>query len=203
MTIRLRAPLGAAICAFIALCLTPPSALAISADKASTIRDQCEISIGPDLIGIVAYMPDRSRDRFCGEFPAAGRIVLTVDLVATRLRDLPIEVRIVREPKGPLGEEDDLAPHTVGFVEPRKYPGGAVVVDHDFTESGDYALFITVTEESGVRRTTRFGFNVGNAFTFFAPTMLGAVFIAGLVFAYWRHGASKPKTASRLGAARR
>ena len=67
-----------------------PAALAISMDKSSTIRDQCELSIGPDLISVVAYMPDRSRDRFCDEFPAAGRIILTVDLVAERLREFPI-----------------------------------------------------------------------------------------------------------------
>ena len=42
-----------------------PAAQAISMDKGSTIRDQCELSIGPDLISVVAYMPDRSRDRFC------------------------------------------------------------------------------------------------------------------------------------------
>lgn len=180
-----------AVGAAIALLVACVGARAVSMDKSSTIRDQCEISIGPDLIQVVAYMPDRSRDRFCGDFPATGRIVLTIDLVAQRLRDLPIEVRVVREPKGPLGEEDDLAPFTVALLEPRKYPGGAVLVDHVFEESGDYAAFITVTEDSGVRRTTRFGFNVGGPLQFYAPAMLGAVLLTGLVVAYWRHGGRK------------
>jgi hypothetical protein len=166
-------------------------AWAISADKVSTIRDQCEISIGPDLISVVAYMPDRSRDRFCGEFPAAGRIMLTFDLVAARLRDLPIEVRLVKESNGPLSETDELAAHTVAYLEPRKYPQGAVVFDHVFTESGDYAAFITVTEDTGVRRTSKFPFSVGSAVTFYTPAMLGAVLIAGLLVAYWAHGRSR------------
>ena len=168
-----------------------PAAQAISMDKGSTIRDQCELSIGPDLISVVAYMPDRSRDRFCDEFPAPGRIILTVDLVAERLRAFPIEVRVVREPGGALSETDDLAPLTVAFMPAQTYPGGAVVIDHEYAESGRYAAFLTVSEPSGLRRTTRFAFVVGSAFSFFAPAMLGGVFLAGLVFAYWRHSGNR------------
>jgi len=173
---------------FFAAC---PAAQAISMDKGSTIRDQCELSIGPDLISVVAYMPDRSRDRFCDEFPAPGRIILTVDLIAERLRELPIEARIVREPGGALDETDDLAPLTVALVPARTYPGGAVVIDHDFAESGHYAAFLTVMEPSGARRTTRFAFVVGGTLTFFAPAILGAVFLAGLVYAYWLHSGDR------------
>jgi hypothetical protein len=175
--------------ALFAALFAPAPARAISADKASTIRDQCEISIGPDLIGVVAYMPDRSRDRFCGEFPATGRIIFTIDLIAARLRDLPIDVRIVKEPSKALTEEDDLEPFTVAFFEPRRYPAGAVTVEHVFAESGEYAAFITVTEASGNRRTTRFGFTVGGPLQFYATAMLAGVFLTGAVVLYWRHGA--------------
>ena len=186
-----------ALCAALfLLLLTVPRAEAISMDKASTIRDQCEISIGPDLIGIVAYMPDRSRDRFCAEFPSTGRIILTIDLVAQRLRDLPIDVRVVREPKGPLSEDDDLAAHTVAFVAPRLYPGGAVIVEHAFAESGNYAAFITAIETSGARRTTRFGFTVGGALQFYTPAILAAVLLTGLVYVYWLHGRKRAHGAS-------
>ncbi|MCC3247130.1 hypothetical protein LG047_17725 [Methylocystis sp. WRRC1] len=181
-----------AICpALLVLFLACPRAEAISMDKSSTIRDQCEFSVGPDLVEVVAYMPDRSRDRFCADFPATGRIIMTIDLIAARLRDLPIEVRVVKEPAGPLTEEDDLAPLTVAFMEPRVYPGGAVVVDHTFAESGNYAAFITVIESSGARRTTRFGFTVGGSLLFYAPAILGGVFLTGLVLAYWSYGAQR------------
>jgi len=163
-------------------------ALAISMDKSSTIREQCEIEIGPDVIQIVSYMPDRSRDRFCSEFPATGRILLTIDLVATRLRDMPIEVRLVREPKGPLDENDELASLTVATLPARVYPGGSVVVEHIFDTPGNYAAFITAAEPSGTRRTTRFGFTVGGSLLFYTPALLAAVFLAGLVGVYFRHG---------------
>jgi hypothetical protein len=165
----------------------PASANAISMDKASTIRDQCEISIGPDLIGVVAYMPDRSRDRFCGDFPSTGRIIFTIDLIAERLRQLPIEVRIVREKSGPLSEDDDPTPFTVAYFPPRVYPGGAAPLEHDFEETGAYAALITVTEASGTKRTTRFGFSVGGPLQFYATAMLSGVFLCGAVFLYWRH----------------
>ncbi|WP_363347719.1 hypothetical protein [Methylocystis echinoides] len=182
------APAFLVAAALVAL-LAPLPARAISMDKSSTIRDQCEISIGPDLIGIVSYVPDRSRDRFCGEFPAPGRIILTIDLIAERLRELPIEVRIVKEPKGPLSEEDDLTPFTVAYVAPRLYPGGAVPVEHVFDESGEYAAFITVTEHSGTKRTTRFGFTIGGFLQFYATAILAGVFLSGAAFVYWRHAA--------------
>jgi hypothetical protein len=167
--------------------LSPMRAHAISMDKSSTIRDQCEISIGPDLIGVVSYMPDRSRDRFCGDFPATGRIILTIDLIAERLRQLPIDVRIVREPSKPLTEEDDLEPLTVAYFPPKLYPGGAVALEHVFEESGNYAAFITVTENSGIRRTARFGFTVGGPLQFYATAILSGVLLFGAVFLYWRH----------------
>lgn len=175
----------------ISLLVACPHAHAISMDKSSTIRDQCELSIGPDLISVVAYMPDRSRDRFCDEFPAPGRIILTVDLIAERLRELPIETRVVRESGGPLDENDDLAASTVALLPARVYSGGAVVIEHDYAESGNYAAFLTVTEPSGARRTTRFAFVVGSKLTFFAPAMLGGVFLAGLVYAYWQHSGDR------------
>lgn len=171
--------------------LASTPARAISMDKSSSIRERCEIEIGPDPIGIVSYMPDRSRDRFCSDFPATGRIVLTIDLVATRLRDMPIEVRLVREPKGPLDETDDLAPLTVATLPPRVYPGGSVVVEQVFDAPGNYAAFITAVEPSGTRRTTRFGFTVGGSLLYYTPALLGAVFLAGLVGVYWRHGGSR------------
>lgn len=187
--------------AFVAafLLLTPHAARAISMDKSSTIRDQCEISIGPDLIGVVSYMPDRSRDRFCGDFPATGRIILTIDLIAERLRELPIEVRIVKEPGKPLSEEDDLAPFTVALFPSRIYRGGAVPVEHVFSESGDYAAFITVTENSGTRRSTRFPFTVGGPLQFYMTAILAGVFLVGAVFAYWLHaGGRKGARRARL-----
>lgn len=183
---------------FLALLANCPDARAISMDKSSTIRDQCELSIGPDLMSVVAYMPDRSRDRFCDDFPATGRIILTVDLIAERLRELPIEARIVREPGGPLDENDDLASLTEALLPARTYPGGALVIDHNYAESGRYAAFLTVTEPSGARRTTRFAFVVGGPLTFFAPAMLGGVFLAGLVYAYWLHSGDRRGTRRKL-----
>lgn len=188
--------------AFVVAFFAPVSASAISMDKASTIRDQCEISIGPDLIGVVSYMPDRSRDRFCGDFPSTGRIILTIDLVAERLRQLPIEVRIVREKDGPISLEEDPTPFTVAYLPPRLYPGGAVPMEHVFEESGSYAALITVTESSGAKRTTRFAINVGGPLQFYATAMLSGVFILGAAFLYWRYTEEKKQRDRRSRAFR-
>jgi hypothetical protein len=189
---------AAALLACFTTLFGPAPAGAISMDKSSTIRDQCEVSIGPDLVGVVAYMPDRSRDRFCGDFPATGRIIFTIDLIAERLRGLPVEVRFVKEPGGKeLTEDDDLAPFTVAYFAPKLYPGGAVAVEHNFEEAGDYAAFISVTETYGTKRTTRFPFRVGGWLHFYATAILAGVALTGAVFAYWQYSNSGKKGARR------
>ncbi|MFM8858982.1 MAG: hypothetical protein ACKOEW_02590 [Methylocystis sp.] len=159
-------------------------AYAFSMDKSSSLREQCEISLGPDPISIVTYMPDQSRDRFCDEFPFPGKILLTFDLISTRLRDLPIDIRLVHEPNGSLENETDLGQHTVSFIEQKIYPNGAIVIANNFSESGNYAAFLTVHEPFGVTRTTRFGFRIGGKLLYYTPAILAAIFLFGLVYAY-------------------
>lgn len=159
-------------------------AYAFSMDKSSSLREQCEISLGADAISIVSYMPDQSRDRFCDEFPFPGNILLTFDLISARLRDLPIDIRLVHEPNGSLGNEQDLDKHTVSFTEQKTYPAGAIVISNNFLQSGNYAAILTVHEPFGVTRTTRFGFRIGGKLLYYTPAMLAAIFLFGMVYAY-------------------
>ena len=171
-------------CAGFSLC-TPAGA--ISMDKSSSLRDMCETSIGPDPLSIVSYMPDRSRDRFCDDFPSTGRIIFTFDLIAARLRDLPIEIKIVRENDKPLDVAEILAADVLTHKEPMIYKGGVITVEHDFNEPGNFAAFITVFEPSGWQRTSRFSFRVGSVFMYYLPAMLAAIFLAGLIYVYLIH----------------
>lgn len=167
------------LCAF-----SVTQAYAFSMDKSSSLREQCEITIGPDPVSIVSYMPDQSRDRFCDEFPFPGKIVLTFDLISTRLRDLPIDVRLVYEPNGSLENDSDLDKTTINVTGQKIYPNGAIVIANNFSKSGNYAAFITIHEPFGVTRTTRFGFRIGGKILYYTPAILAAIFLFGLVYVY-------------------
>lgn len=177
--------------ALLALLTATAPAGAVSMDKSSSTKDRCEIMLGGDAIQIGGYLPDVSRDRYCADFPATGRVILSFDLVAPRLRDLPIEVRIIRDPLTPLAEDADLDPLTVAYLAPRAYPSGTFTLDHVFRESGHYIGLVTIVEATGERRSARFAFSVGQTLLSFAPMLLGGALIAGLLFVYWRHSASK------------
>lgn len=178
----------------VALCMATPAARAISMDKTSSMRDYCQAFLGADAVQMWGYLPDAPSHQYCEEIPAAGPAILTFDLLTPALRELPIEVRIVRAPITPINDDTDLAPIAVAHLDARLYPAGVITVSHDFTESGVYLALVTSLEPStGERKTARFSFNVGRSWVSFLPILLGAVFIAGLVAAYWRHAGSLAK----------
>lgn len=179
--------------ALVVLLAAAPAALATSMDKTSSMKDYCAAGIGADAVQMWAYLVNAPRHQYCEEIPAAGRIILTFDLLADRLRELPIEARIIRAPLTPLDEETDLEPLTVASVAPQAYPRGALMVEHDFKESGLYIALVTATEPTGERKTARFNFTVGPTLYSYLPIVLGAALIAGLVVVYWRHGATRAR----------
>jgi hypothetical protein len=160
-------------------------------DKSSSAKDDCAVTIGADVIQIAGYQPDLSRDKYCEEFPATGRVILSFDLVAPRLRDLPIEIRIVRDPLALLDETADLEPLTEAYLAPRTYKSGTFTLDHSFKDSGHFIGLVTVIEPAGERKIARFEFSVGQTFFNFVPMILGGALVAGLLFVYWRHGARR------------
>lgn len=177
-----------------ALCCASSAAHAVSMDKSSSMRDYCQSFLGADAVQMWGYLPDAPSHQYCEEIPATGPAILTFDLLAPVLREVPIEVRIVRASLKPIDEDADLAPVTVAHVAARTYAGGVITVSHDFAESGLYiALVTSVDPTTGERKTARFSFNVGRSFLTNLPILLGAVFIAGVVAVYWRHTGPQAK----------
>jgi hypothetical protein len=167
-------------------------ALAVSMDKSSQTKE-CKVMVGADAIQIAGYQPD-SREQYCEDFPSAGKVILAFDL-APRMRELPVEVRIIKDPMIPLSASSDLGPLTVAYLPPAVHANGTFSFEHDFEESGHFIALITLTEANGEKRTAEFKFSAGKTFLKLVPLILAGVLIAGLLFFYWRHGAGQRKAA--------
>lgn len=177
------------LCALLAASSSP--ALAVSMDKSSSSKDVCAVSLGADRIEVSAYLPDFSRDKYCAELPSTGRAILAFDLGAQSLRETPIEIRIVRGDFLAAAGEDGLERATVAYSAPRLYKGGTIAFEREFKESGRFAALLTALPGGAAAQAARFEFTVGRTPLHYAPPLLGAVLIGGLLLAYWKLAAKR------------
>jgi hypothetical protein len=162
--------------------------------EAMSMGNMCMVMFGYDMIHITAYQPGKSRSEYCQEIPATGKTILVFDIENPKFRDLPIEVRIIRDPLVPVTAETDLEAITEVHLPARLYRTGTFNVEHDFSENGHYIGIVTLTQENGEKASSQFKFSVGETLWLYVPQILGAVLIALIVFAYWRHSHPRPKS---------
>jgi hypothetical protein len=161
--------------------------------EAMTMGNMCMVMFGYDMIHITAYLPGQSRSEFCEQIPATGKVIMAFDIENPRFRDLPIEIRIIRDPLTPVAAETDLAPLTEAHFPATRYKTGTFSFEHDFKNNGHYIGLVTLTKENGDKETQQFKFSVGETLWLYVPYALGAVLIGLIVLAYWRHSHTTPK----------
>ena len=155
--------------------------------EAMSMGNMCMVMFGYDMIHITAYQPGKSRSEYCEEIPATGKTILVFDIENPKFRDLPIELRIIRDPLVPITPETDLAALTEVHLPARLYRTGTFNLEHDFSKNGHYIGIVTLTQENGERVSSQFKFSVGETLWLYVPQILGGVFIGLIVLAYWRH----------------
>jgi hypothetical protein len=161
--------------------------------EAMSMGNMCMVMYGYDMIHITAYLPGKSRSEFCEEIPATGKVILVFDIENPKFRDMPIEVRIIRDPLTPITKDTDLEALTEVFRPAKLYRTGTFNIEHDFQNNGHYIGLVTVVRETGERDTQQFKFSVGEVLWLYVPYFLAAVFLAMCVAAFWRHSHPKPK----------
>jgi hypothetical protein len=155
--------------------------------EAMSMGNMCMVMFGYDMIHITAYLPGQSRSEFCEQIPATGKVILAFDIENPRFRDMPIEIRIIRDPLTPLSADTDLAPLTEVHFPATLYKAGTFSFEHDFKNNGHYIGLVTLTKDNGEKETQQFKFSVGETLWLYVPYALGAVLIGLVVLAYWRH----------------
>ncbi|OAI31582.1 hypothetical protein A1351_04725 [Methylosinus sp. R-45379] len=195
MIVRSVRPCLLALALFFASFAATPARAGGDGPEAMVMDNMCMVMFGYDMIHITAYEAEGARDQYCDHIPIVGRIIFTFDIANPDFRDLPLELRIIRDPLTPISANTDLEPLTIIHLPPKLYRTGTFNFEHKFTEKGHFIGYVTLTRANGEKETQQFKFMVGQTLWSFVPQALGVVLIALMVGAYWRHSHTKPKAA--------
>jgi hypothetical protein len=133
------------------------SASALAHGGLSMDEDYCKLRVGQYVMHFVGYQPDSvsGPKEFCEDIPQTGRTIVVLDYVDDALRELPTEVRIIRD----TGAPDPIENITVLHVPPKIYPTGSINFELIFPEAGKFVGLVTVTGSE--QFVSRFPFSVG------------------------------------------
>lgn len=183
-----RSAVAAMFGAFLTFAVVPQSrAEGGAGPEAMSMGNMCMVMFGYDMIHITAYQPGKSRSEYCEEIPTTGRTILVFDIENPKFRDLPLEVRIIRDPLTPISKDTDLAALTEIHLPAKLYTKGTFNLEHDFKSNGHYIGLVTLTKENGEKETSQFKFSVGETLWLWVPQILGVILILGVVYVYWKH----------------
>jgi len=147
---------------------------------------RCRLFIGPDIMNFTGYLPEASKSEFCEDIPSTGPMIMVLDVEQDELRDMKVDIRIVKD-VGESAENENIEAVTVARSEPRTYPHGTINIEHTFPEPGYFVGIVTVTGENGERWVSRFPFSVGKSFMRTLPVYLTLGFGVLAAFAIYMH----------------
>lgn len=158
----------AAALAFVGFAAAPAEAHG----RLGAAEGRCRLFIGPDIMNFTGYLPEASKNEFCEDIPSTGPMIMVLDAEQEELRDMKIELRIVKDVGGEEKENENLEAVTVAYQPPKVYPTGTVNFEHTFKEGGYFVGIVTVTGDHGERWVSRFPFSVDRTFMRDLPVYL-------------------------------
>lgn len=109
-------------------------------------NDVCRLRLGAYIMHFTGYQPQATGSReFCEDIPETGKTVVVLDAVDDALRDIPIEVRIVRD----TGDNSNLETITVVHLQPKVYPSGSIALEYTFDKAGKFIGLVTAGAKGG------------------------------------------------------
>jgi hypothetical protein len=156
-------------------------------------EDTCKLRVGPYLMHFVGYQPDSASGpkEFCEDIPETGRTIVVLDYLNDELRDLPTEVRIVRDTGSQVGVESATLLH----LPPKVYPTGSLNFEMSFPEPGKFVGLVTVGGSE--KLVSRFPFSVGRRSAWLHLLLPAALVMAAAVVLY-RFGMRRRSKATRM-----
>jgi hypothetical protein len=122
---------------------------------------QCIMKIGPDTMSFTGYQPLKSREQFCDDIPDVGPTIIVLDAQQDELRDMALEIRILRD----VGQKDDnenMEQNTEVYVAPKKYKTGTLNFEYNFAQKGKFIGLVRAKSDDGKKDyVSRFPFSVG------------------------------------------
>ena len=124
-------------------------------------QGQCVMKIGPDTMSFTGYQPLKSREQFCDDIPDVGPTIIVLDAQQDELRDMALEIRILRN----VGQKDDsenMENNTEYYVPPKKYKTGTLNFEYNFAQQGNFIGLVKARSDDGSKEyVSRFPFAVG------------------------------------------
>jgi len=121
-------------------------------------KDICKLQLGSYSMHFTVYQPEATGSReFCGDIPETGPTVVVLDAIDAALREMPIEVRVLRD----TGETGSIEAVTVIHLAPRRYPTGSVSFDYKFDRPGKFIGLVTAGDKG--QYAARFPFSVASS----------------------------------------
>lgn len=142
-------------------------------------EDYCKLRVGRYVMHFVGYQPDSANatKEFCEDIPATGNTIIVLDYVDDELRDLPAEVRIIKDG----GQAQDLEAITLLHLPPKLHPSGSLSLEYNFEQPGAYVGLVTVGDKE--KYVSRFPFSVGQQSVL--PRALGGAVVVALAVALY------------------
>lgn len=126
----------------------------------------CVMNVGPTQMMFSAFQENRTDGIFCQHVPELGKTMIILDAKSNELRDMNIEVRLLRN-VGQQDWRDDLDATQVAFMPPAKRleSRGTTSFTHDFTKDGDYIAVVRAYSDDGAKEYVgEYMFTVGDAY---------------------------------------
>lgn len=144
-------------------------------------QDYCKLRVGRYLMHFVGYQPDspNAAKEFCEDIPETGATIIVLDYVDEALRDLPTEVRIIKD----TGNEANLDAVTVFHLPAKVYASGSLSLEHNFAQGGRYVGLVTVN--GAEQMISRFPFSVGKRSGNWLQIVAVIAVMAVAVALYW------------------
>jgi hypothetical protein len=152
----------------------------------------CVMSVGPTQMMFSAFQENKTDEIFCQHIGDVGKTMIILDAKSNELRDMNIEVRLLKN-IGQADWRDDLDATTVTVLPAKKYleGRGTTSFTYDFTKEGDYLALVRATSDDGAKEYVgQYYFTVGASYLQTVATGALAAAVACVGLAMWRRGQS-------------
>ena len=144
-------------------------------------KDECRFRAGAYSFHFTGYQPEHNpQDSYCGEMPATGRTIVVLDYLDRNLRELPVELSIMKRSETDSGMNSQIVLH----IPPATYPSGSLSFEHNFDSPGEYVGILTVGDDQ--KTQARFEFAVGvTSYNVYTWPLVLVVALGGLAILFY------------------
>jgi hypothetical protein len=155
----------------------------------------CVMSVGPTQMMFSAFQENGTDEIFCRHVPSLGPTIIILDAQQVELRDMNIEIRVLRN-VGQADWRDDLDANTVAVLPRQKYLAdkGTTSFTHNFVRDGNYVALVRATSDDGAKEYVgQYDFSVGETAEWYVALGLMSLVGAGAALGMWRRRRNAPR----------